>query len=401
MLLKYSFENFKSFEEEYTFSMFPGRKMDRFEDNVITTKNGIRCLKSAVVVGENGGGKSNFIESLSYLKSLFTNTEPIRAYRGLLNYNKMDIESVQKFCIQAYVKNIMYYYELQIDGRSIKKEQLEVSSNANKKIKVFDWHTIKCEVTDRNKGFIDAKVYVNEKFAGIKKIEEYAKGRYDYNGLFINKLSILDVDIVKPFCKWINNSLIVKSPSMASLSTYLKIRNEEDDLRILKEESFLEIFQLVDASIKELVIDEEEPFKDTLIIRIGENERKYQTKISKESSGIQDFLAWSISIWKVIYENATVFADEMDKVLNPLLAERIISLIHGSEHMGQFIFSTHNILHLNTRNFMKQQLWIVTKNKEALSSEIYSLSAFKEFRYDRTDIYNLYLNGILGGTING
>lgn len=364
-------------------------------------ENGCKGLKSAVLVGENGGGKSNFMESLSYLKWLFTCTIPIRTHKELLNYNKSDKDSVQKFYIQAYVQKIMYFYELQIDGHCIKKEKLDIIKDGKKKENIYEFKRCDFVSPDEEHTHVELEITLNSKIKEVEKIKKQQVNDYDYNGLYINKLAVLDVEVVKPFCNWMNNSLIVKSPSMASLSTYLRIRTEEDDLRILKEESLLEIFQLVDASIQELIIDEEEPFKDTIIIRRGENGKEYRTKISKESSGIQDFLGWSIIIWKVIYENATVFADEMDKVLNPLLAERIVSLIHGSDHLGQFIFSTHNVLHLNTRNFMKQQLWIVTKSKNNLSSEIYSLSEFEEFRYDRKDIYDLYLNGILGGTING
>ncbi len=405
MLLKYSFQNFRSFREEAEFSMKPGRKMERFEDNVINTQNGIRGLKTAVVFGENGGGKTNFIRSLDYFLYLFHCVEPIYSVKPLLNYNDATRKSIQKFSLQVFVENKMYFYELEMDGVCIIKEELDVSVSGKKKEQVFklerEKYELEYENEDQEVTNVSLKCNLSSKYVGKEYKIMNDKINENFNGLFINKLALLDIEIVLPFCNWINHKLIIKSPSNISLAKYQQLKKDAEDLEILKKESLKEIFQLVDPSIMELVVDEEEPFKDTIIIRQGGNEQLYKTKISEESSGIQDFLAWSINIWKVEHQNATVFADEMDKVLNPLLAERIIAHIHGSEHSGQFIFSTHNILHLNTRNFMKQQLWIATKNKFDLSSEIYSLAEFEDFRYDKTELHDLYLKGILGGTIDG
>ena len=101
---------------------------------------------------------------------------------------------------------------------------------------------------------------------------------------------------------------------------------------------------------------------------------------------------------RVVYENKVVFADEMDRVLNPVLSERVISFINGKSHLGQFIFSTHNVLHLDLKTYMKEQIYFVAKIRDSLNSELYSLSDFPEVRYETTKIYEFYMKGILGGT---
>ena len=95
---------------------------------------------------------------------------------------------------------------------------------------------------------------------------------------------------------------------------------------------------------------------------------------------------------------SVVFADEMDRVLNPILSDRVTAFINGTEHHGQFIFSTHNVLHLDLKTYMKEQIYFVTKDREQLASEMYSLSDFPEVRYETTRIYEFYMKGILGGT---
>jgi len=72
MLIGFNFNNFCSFNIESEFSMEAptGKVKARFPDNYTSTDAEYDLLKTAVIVGENAGGKSNFIGSLKFLKSL-------------------------------------------------------------------------------------------------------------------------------------------------------------------------------------------------------------------------------------------------------------------------------------------------------------------------------------------
>lgn len=380
--------------------MKPGRQMKRFEDNVILSDSNVRALKSAVIVGENGGGKSNFIESIKFFQFLFNSSKSVRTIKSLLHYDQCNDDNTQEFEISVCVGGIIYEYALTLDGMGIQEESLKITGLDKKQEKIF--HLKREQSHKRDNQHIEQgfNLGINEEFVDeniIKKLVDAESLR----GLVVTKLEILEVDIVKKFCGWIKNKLIIQSPSDVSYAVFLEMQQEEENLEILKKDTFMEIFRLVDPSIIGIEIDEEKPFLDSIIVREGENDKQYRTKLNAESSGVREFLAWSLDIWRVIYDNCTLFADEMDKVLNPLLSEKIVTFIHGSEHKGQFIFSTHNVLHMNTINFMKQQLWIITKDKFDMSSKLYSLAEYKDFRYDRTNIYELYLKGLLGGTIDG
>ena len=76
----------------------------------------------------------------------------------------------------------------------------------------------------------------------------------------------------------------------------------------------------------------------------------------------------------------------------------MVAFVIGAEHQGQFIFSTHNVLHLNLKTYMKEQIYFVTKSKDRLTSELYSLADFPEVRYETAKVYEFYMKGILGGT---
>ena len=155
---------------------------------------------------------------------------------------------------------------------------------------------------------------------------------------------------------------------------------------------------MVDYSICSIELDEEKPYSKTVIIRKGSKGNDFRRELQMDSAGVREFFAWAVYIFRVVYENKVVFADEMDRVLNPILSDRVTAFINGTEHHGQFIFSTHNVLHLDLKTYMKEQIYFVTKDREQLTSEMYSLSDFPEVRYETTRIYEFYMKGILGGT---
>ena len=118
MLIYYRFNNFCSFNCDSEFSMnAPGGKVKkRFPDNYIETAEGFDLLKSAVIVGENAGGKSNFINSLRYLKSLFVTNTQVKSLRPYVNAVSLNSEEqpIQKFelCFLASNKRIYFYFRI-------------------------------------------------------------------------------------------------------------------------------------------------------------------------------------------------------------------------------------------------------------------------------------------------
>ena len=75
-----------------------------------------------------------------------------------------------------------------------------------------------------------------------------------------------------------------------------------------------------------------------------------------------------------------------------------MTFINGKTHRGQFVLTTHNVLHLDLKTYMKEQIYFITKDNETLESDMYSLADFPEIRYETTKIYEFYMKGILEGT---
>ena len=231
----------------------------------------------------------------------------------------------------------------------------------------------------------------------VKKILDQSFFNKGELGLFVSKLAILGDMYAIEFVNWMNEELIVESKNF-NYYLYKNLQTQDDDLRIIKDNRFLDILRMVDYSICNIEIDDEKPFRKTKVVRKMKNGKYFSRELGMDSGGVGEFFAWAVQLFRVVYEDKTVFADEMDRVIKPILAERIVAFINGNKHRGQFIFSSHNILHLDLKNYMKEQIYFVTKNRDTLNSELYSLADFPEIRYETTKIYEFYMKGILGGT---
>lgn len=325
-----------------------------------------------------------------------TSYENVRSIKNLCsNYN---FEQPQSFKLVVLIDKKIYTYELTIDQYSIVSEELKYRGYTQKEqedISIFLIYRTEMEMhSDHPRASYKMEIYRNFVSQELQKMLKPSLGRP-----LLNALSIFGIKEVNTFLNWIRHQLIIVLPSDAALNIYRQMEKSEEDLRIIQNDNFLEIFRLADPTIIRLKIDLEDPFRESILTRRRE-EKEFDIPIKYESSGIREFFAWSIQIWKVIYENVTLFADELDRVLNPILASKVLQFIKGSEHCGQFIFSTHNIFHLNTRDFTKEQLYFVNKNPETLESELYSLAEFKNYRYEKENVYELYLKGLLGGVPN-
>ncbi len=420
MILNYKFKNFMSFRENVEFSMLaPKTKVKtRFPNNYSSTDIGVDILKTAVVVGENAGGKSNFVRSLSYLQSFFKETDIVKAYRNTVNTNNNTAFCPQKnntsqtFDIEIFIKESgIYQYHLEVDFFGVVKETLYYKQQMKNKNKLLlsverKLHSIICNTNnnecDTNKEcHTTVKAEYSIEIPDFEdEIEESLEKAANSNkpiGLTVSKMAMLGNEYAINFTEWIKEYLCPET-NIINYDIYKSMRKEEADLRILHDSRYLDIFRMIDYSIIDFKLDEEKPFSKTLIIRRKKDGSTFTRELGHDSSGVREFFAWALQIFKVVYENKIVFADEMDRVLNPVLSDRVISFISGKKHCGQFVFTTHNVLHLDLKNYMKEQIYFITKDIETLESELYSLADFPEIRYETTKIYEFYMKGILGGT---
>ncbi|MBE5881030.1 MAG: ATP-binding protein [Lachnospiraceae bacterium] len=419
MLHSYKYKNVLSFNQEAEFTMYAPatRVKSRFPNNYVEEKNGCNILKTAVIVGENAGGKTNFVKSLLYLRSFFADSDNVSAQKSKVNSNNLlegcpkKDNTQQEFEIQVSgEEGKIYTYTLVIDWIGIVEERLCFRKNRTAKdILTFEMKRtssrMECDLhdgeCDKGKCAPETELAYHAVIPGISaEIKEAlldAVKNTDSVGLFAAKMALMGNRNCIEFMSIIKNSICPETCPL-NYDFYLSVKEEKNYQDILKKKEYFEIFRMVDYSIYKVEVDDEKPFTDSIIYRKRKDGSSFARRLRADSSGVREFFAWAIQIYRVIYENKTVIADEMDRVLNPILSDRVISYINGKKHAGQFIFTSHNILHLDLKNYMKEQIYFVTKDVENLESELYSLADFPEVRYDTSKIYEFYMKGILGGT---
>ena len=390
VLLRYELHNFKSFADAAFSLEAPKNKIKRrFPDSFTSALDGVDVLKEAFIVGENAGGKTNFVESVGYLQSLFKTTDkPVmqpstvnEALKGRPGGN------FQEFNFELVLDGEVFRYELMLDAKGINEERLTKRAGLGF-VDCFHIYYVDAEGGYRTR--------INEQLDSSKAIR---KGKVSEQvldniglGLSIVKLAILGYEGPTKVVNWMTRSLVVEKGCQPS-------RLLDEALGILETPEYFDIFRLVDTSIVRLEVDKRSPFSESRITRAFEDGRTFTRTESEDSSGVQEFMRWALLVYQVVHESKTVFADEVDRVMNPVLADRVIAYLNGMDHAGQFVFTTHNIMHLSLKTYMKEQIYFATKDRETLVSSLYSLSEFDDIRYDvKTEVYEFYMRGVLGGT---
>ena len=110
MLLEFKCKNHKSIRNEVVFSLLATK--DNVNEKYLYDFSNLKVLKSAVIYGANGSGKSNFIDSILFMKSLVINSINYQPGTGI-NYfpHKLNgMESESSYSMQFVKDGIRYAY---------------------------------------------------------------------------------------------------------------------------------------------------------------------------------------------------------------------------------------------------------------------------------------------------
>ncbi len=92
--------------------------------------------------------------------------------------------------------------------------------------------------------------------------------------------------------------------------------------------------------------------------------------------------------------NASMFIDELNVKLHPLLLKFIVDLFYEQNTTAQLIYTTHDTTLMDKKFFRRDQIWFVQKDEYGYS-ELSALSDFK-VRSDAS-FEKDYLAGVYGG----
>lgn len=400
-MLKYlRVKNFLSFKEDTIISFESSNYWWKTENvfNIKSTNKKTTFEKSMIIYWANASWKTNILKVISFIKFIALSTD-WEKLSFLLSPFLLDLESQKTpsfFEICFFVDNKEYIFNFEVYGDKIISENLiEIKNNEN----IYLYKRVLQKV-DYNKNFEKEskkwleKVKENVSFLAVLSQWNWIlnKKPIDY---FFKKINILlDNDIWPSITIWLFD-LLKSEENKDIVIEFLKCADINiDDLRITKKsipEDFLKIFNedFKEKQKKQWLVTIEFWHKinnsDEIKFFPLENESTWTQKLF--------YILWPI-IDSIINEKI-LFVDEIEANLHTHILKNLFKLIHSKiDKKYQFIFTTHNIELMNLSMFKKEQIWIVKKSKENISS-FYTLYDFEEINLrsenDIKKLYNLWV----------
>ena len=396
MLIRFSFENFKSFKNENCLDM-EATSLKEHEYNVAKLDNG-EYLKVSAIYGANASGKTNVLQAFDYMKKRILVSDdskknsPIdeeNIYSFMINNDPIALE------VEILAKNNkIYKYGFEVLKDTIISEWL-FEKRVNKFYAIFERENNNVSMKPNK---ISDLVNIDERTLFLNIYSKIDRNNEDFSNVYDWFVNSMYLDLGNPnFERFINNRVSLK---ILSDENYKK-----ELLKFIKTfDSGIEGIRTTPDSIE--AVKNNNGIIDIEVLHRGENGELKALPFYLESNGTRKMFHLFDFFMDALKNGMVLFVDELDAKLHPLLTRYIINLFHNSQTNignGQLIYSTHDTVNLNKETFRRDEIWFAEKDKDGIS-EIYALSDYileddknagKKVRNDAT--YNKdYLTGRYG-----
>ena len=401
MIIQFRCSNFRSIRKPITFSLL-ATKDTTLPERVFSYNDKISVLRSAVIYGANGAGKTNIITAMGYVKFLVSNCINFQEGDSIPYFpHKLATSNTPSmFEIQFIANKSRYAYGLEVTESNVTKEYLYHFPNG-KQAKIFERE--------------DEKYSFGEKYK--KELVEIQASKTKINRLFISTAASWSNlnEILEPFIDLKDTIVVNENVRDSNWKEYTirKIEKNSDDkkmlLNLLKDMNIgvNEIkakLEINEVTTDKLPTDIPEPLRILLLNKKQINsEVKFRYNgmdidYSEESMGIQKIFALGGPLIEILKEGKILIFDELETSLHPYMVTRIIELFNNPKintKNAQLIFTTHDTNLLDLNQFRRDQIWFVEKNPADYASDMYSLADLKNVRKDE-NIEKGYISGKYG-----
>ena len=440
MLIRFSVENFKSFNDRQELVMIPAKKLKTNKEHIIAL-NKVSVLRNATIYGANASGKTNIIDAIRFAKHVITKKIPMEASKMYCRVFSENHEKESKFEFEIFKNGKFYAYgfSLLMSDQIIKSEWLyELLPSKNTQTMLFE------RETDTNRLELGENLMLDE--IDTMRFKTYKLDFEDNNtGLFIREMNRnkkmnkeSKLTFFRDVFEWFDEDLVTIFPDQPITdfeyfygdggsdkineiielfdTGISKVKIEEISVADLKNKIPTKIADDILQSFKNKLEDSadnmkammslrtntafynikgakgEEPVITTIMLEHGNAFSDFE--FSEESDGTRrlfDLLDILISNEK----NKIYVIDELERSLHPKLTYKFLELffVHLKENNTHLIFTTNDSTIMDQELLRRDEIWFVERNKDNVS-HLYSLDRFKE-RYDKK-LSKAYLEGRYG-----
>lgn len=425
MLIRFTVENFRSFKNESTLSLIPGKSRS-FPKHIVGLKgnHNIDVLKSALLYGANASGKSNLVRAVDFARRVVVegllpkkrfNTEPYRL-------NDESLGGPSHFEFEFVVEDDAYAYGFILDQTRVHEEWLykidsKIEAPIFERITDKNMHT-SVILSNALKESSDGD-FLNFVAKGTRENQFYlSKAVGDNYGPFEKIYSWFEdtLTVLYPNSKYVDLVLRIKEDShfKYNLSKFLKeMGTGIDDIHLeavdfdslsIPEELRADIISELDEnstiilgppSGKRLLIslDEKSAPQAEHIFTVRETSEggKKFFELTDESDGTQRLLDLFPLLHGSVNDSKVFIVDELERSLHPNLVKKFLEWFLNKSGKCQMIVTSHESTLLNF--LRRDSVWFI-RNSLSEGSVLYSLEEFKP-RND-LDIQKGYLHGRYG-----
>lgn len=382
MLLEFKCSNHRSIKEKVNFSMLAGS--DNTSEELLKEFGNFRVLRSAIIYGANGSGKSNFISALAFVRDLVSNSINHQPGQGIFQarHKLCTEETPSEYSIQFVKNDIRYAYGFSVKKNLIQDEYLYYFPKG-RQVKIFERNGMEIKPGDRYKGVFDVSISI------LKD-----------NRLFLScAANYSNVKEIEEAFMFFNTDMVVYNPEINNWTEYsIELMQNNDMIKKV----FVDILQALGTGAKDAKVKlekvklsdlpQELQLPDALKNLIGTQEgNKIEAKVvydqfevdlmTEESTGVKRLFQMICPIIDILNKGKILICDELETSLHESVIFQIVQLFqhYQKDKFAQLIFSTHDTSLLDTDLFRRDQVWFTQLNKER-ATDLYSLVEIKNVR---------------------
>jgi AAA15 family ATPase/GTPase len=379
-------------------------------------------LKSVGIYGANASGKSNLIKAIFTMQKLVLDSAdfkpgksmPIKAF--LLDYKSQ--KQASSFEVTFFHNGIRYQYGFTATNKRFEEEWL----TAYPKGSAQAWYS---RIFNKETGSYDWKYSTFLKGEKARLAEKTRE-----NALFLSVGAQWNNDQLTNVYEWFKDNLRIVPPKdnfkPVTAEMLLDVEKEKDareklydfvtdalqdaDLgikgvnveKIKFDRKQIKFPDQMPTAIREKILkrlEKERPLKVETVHRNVDSGEDVSLMLEDESDGTQRFFQLLGPWLETATFGYTVFVDELEASLHPLLTRELVKFIQNpsvNKTGAQLIFATHDTTLLDPELFRRDQIWFTEKDKDS-ATNLYSTSDYKERRPRKGEAMQKgYLSGRYG-----
>lgn len=390
VLLQFTCSNHKSIRKKILFSMLASSDDEHPENLTKIEKHDV--LRSAVIYGANGSGKSNTIDAIAFMKDLVTNgmrnqpNDKIRHSPHKLATSNEESEYTMQFITQG----VRYSYGFTLLNGEVTSEYLKyVPSTRMAKIftrqgnEIIEGDSFKGRFANGREALKSNRLFLSC-VANFCDIEEVARAFNFYDKeLVIYNRNGNQRDLYRALDTMANNPKYVAAVSAVLRAIGMPVRDI-----CVKIEKVPMSGDMLNTVVKNMVTKGSSINFANGEIGIYDVKMMYKNFVvdlfEEESTGTKKIIAFMCSMLDAMAQNKILICDELDANLHESVLIYLVKLFHRTavRDKSQIIFTTHNTSVLDLEYFRRDQIWFTEQRDEDRSTDLYSLIEINNVRKD-------------------